>query len=148
MNVYLAGLNCGNISKKQKMNIYLAGFHGEKNRTNQNDILKQKIYVLESFAYIKDWQLPLIKNEWNFLLDSGAFTFMDNVQERTTGIDWNDYVKRYADFINKMNIDLFFELDIDSILSLKEVEKLREKLEKLTGKKSIPVWHRSRGIDY
>jgi len=146
MNVYLAGLNCGNISKNQKMNIYLAGFHGEKNRTNQNDILKQKIYVLESFAYIKDWQLPLIKNEWNFLLDSGAFTFMAEGKEK--GVNWIKYVDDYADFINKMNIDLFFELDIDSVMPLKEVEKLRNHLEKRTGKKCIPVWHRSRGVDY
>ena len=148
MNVYLAGLNCGNISKKQKMDIYLAGFHGEKGRTNKNGILKQKIYVLESFVYVSDWQLPLIKNEWHFLLDSGAFTFMDTSKDNTSGIDWIKYVNDYADFINKMDIDLFFELDIDSVKGIKYVEKLRKHLEKRTGKQSIPVWHKSRGIDY
>ena len=146
MDVYLAGLNARNIPKDKKMDIYLAGFHGEKNRTNRNGILNQKIYVLESFAYIHEWQLPLIKNEWNFLLDSGAFTFMAEGKE--TGIDWIKYVNDYADFINKMDIDLFFELDIDSVIPLKEVEKLRKQLEERTGKQSIPVWHRSRGIDY
>jgi len=147
MDIYIAGLNAGNISKKQKMDIYLAGFHGEKNRTNRNDILKQKIFVLESYAYIQEWQLPLIQNEWHFMLDSGAFTFMDNSKD-VSGVNWNDYVRSYAEFINKMDIDLFFELDIDAVIPLKEVEKLRHLLEDLTGKKSIPVWHRKRGLKY
>jgi hypothetical protein len=146
MDVYLAGLNAGNISKDKKMELYLAGTTSEAKRANRNGLLKQKLYILESFAYIQKWQLPLIKNDWHFLLDSGAFTFMAEGKE--AGIDWIKYVNDYADFINKMDIDLFFELDIDSVMPLKEVEKLRKHLEKRTGKQSIPVWHRSRGIDY
>ena len=107
----------------------------------------QKINVLESFYYVKDWMLPYIKNHWHFLLDSGAFTFMNNVK-KNNNVNWDEYLERYAKFINDYNIDLFFELDIDSIVGIKEVERLRHKLERLTNKKSIPVWHKSRGLEY
>lgn len=129
------------------MNIYLAGTHAENTRANTNNDFQQKIYVLESFYYIQDWMLPYIKNHWNFLLDSGAFTFMNNVK-KNQNIDWDEYLEKYAKFINDYDIQLFFELDIDSIVGIKEVERLRYKLEKLTNKKSIPVWHKSRGLEY
>lgn len=79
------------------------------------------------------------------MLDSGAFTFMNKKQG---DINWDDYIIEYAKFINKYDIKLFFELDIDSIVGIKEVERLRNKLEQLTNKKCIPVWHKSRGKDY
>ncbi len=107
--------------------------------------LSQKIYVLESFYYVKDWMSLFIKDHWYFLLDSGAFTFMKNAKIMP---NWDEYIERYAKFINENNIDLFFELDIDSVVGLKEVERLRDKLETLTNKKSIPVWHKSRGQAY
>ena len=47
-----------------------------------------------------------------------------------------------------MDVKFFFELDIDSVIGLKGVEDLRDELESLTGRKSIPVWHKSRGLDY
>lgn len=107
-----------------------------------------KICVLESFYYITDWMKPFIENDWwEFLLDSGAFTFMSDASN-ADGIDWDDYLKRYADFINEMDIKHFFELDIDSIVGIKEVERLRKDLERMTGKKCIPVWHKSRGLNY
>lgn len=89
---------------------------------------------------------PLIKEFKNFLLDSGAFTFMN--QSKNHNINWDAYIEEYGNFINKYDIDLFFELDIDSIVGIDEVERLRYKLERITGKKSIPVWHVSRGHDY
>lgn len=45
----------------------------------------------------------------------------------------------------KHDIKYFFELDIDAVVGLEEVEKLRKRLEAETGKKCIPVWHKSRG---
>lgn len=63
-------------------------------------------------------------------------------------VDWDAYIEDYANFINTFKIDLFFELDIDKIVGLKEVERLRKRLESLTGKQSIPVWHKNRGLDY
>lgn len=124
------------------MNLYLATPHTYSVGTLYPT---RKLYILESFYYVKDWMLPYIKDHWHFLLDSGAFTFMQNAKIKT---DWDAYVVRYAQFINKNNIDLFFELDIDSVVGLKEVERLRDKLETLTNKKCIPVWHVKRGKQY
>lgn len=110
------------------------------------------LYVLESFFYVKDWMLPYIDNKvWNFMLDSGAFTF---IKQKTKSVntkastDWDDYVCRYADFILKHDIHLFLELDIDVAVGLSRVEQLRHTLEARTGRQCIPVWHRSRGLDY
>lgn len=162
MKIYLAGAAPGNNCKiwkdnindpekaidiltgKNDMNIHLAGLAGEKERTNSQDDFAQKIYVLESFYYIQDWMIPYIDKYWNFMLDSGAFTFMSNAKK---SVNWDEYLEKYADFIIKHNIDLFFELDIDSLVGLKEVERLRKKLENMVDKQCIPVWHRSRGKD-
>jgi len=103
-------------------------------------------FVLESFCYIKDWQIPLIPQWDSFMLDSGAFTFISS--NKGTQIHWDEYVEDYAAFINRHDIKLFFELDIDKIVGLEEVERLRAKLELLTGRQSIPVWHKSRGKEY
>lgn len=103
-------------------------------------------YALESFFYFQDWQVSYLKAWKSFMLDSGAFTFMNS--SKSAKIDWDAYVESYAAFINKHDIKLFFELDIDCLVGIKEVERLRAKLESLTGKQSIPVWHVSRGADY
>ena len=83
--------------------------------------------------------LPYVND---LLIDSGAFTFMQNSKNH---VDWDEYLERYAAFINKYDIDKFFELDIDSIVGYEEVKRLRQKLENITGKKCIPVWHMNRG---
>ena len=102
-------------------------------------------YFLESFIYYKDWEKILLQDKDNFLLDSGAFTYMNSNKGK---FNFEEYVKKYANFINKNDIKLFFELDIDTIVGLKEVERLRKLLETLTNKKCIPVWHKNRGKDY
>lgn len=157
MDIFLAGGSTGNNNKiwrenastnpQKPMDIFLAGTNSENNRANSEGDFAQKISILESFYYIKDWMIPYIRDHWHFLLDSGAFTFMSNTKN-ARGVDWDEYVERYADFINKNDIDLFFELDIDAVVGLEEVERLRAKLHKLTNKQSIPVWHKSRGKDY
>ena len=125
------------------MKICLAGTYAITN--NNRDIVKNSDCILESFYYIKEWQIPYIKGAKFFLLDSGAFTFMSNSKKK---VDWDEYVESYAKFINDNSIKYFFELDIDNIVGIKEVERLRNKLERLTQKKCIPVWHKSRGIEY
>lgn len=54
----------------------------------------------------------------------------------------------YIEFINQYDIINFLELDVDTIFGIDYVEMLRKRLEERTGKKSIPVWHKGRGIDY
>lgn len=101
-------------------------------------------FLLESFYYFKDFQKPLIKSADLFLLDSGAFTFISSSKGN---VDWNRYINKYISFIKENDVKYYFELDIDKIVGYEEVKRIRHRLEKETGKKSIPVWHKSRGID-
>ena len=122
------------------MKIFLAGTTASRDVTLEC----RPDYVLESFFYWSDWQVELLKSTKMFLLDSGAFTFMSNSK---TKVDFDKYVEDYAAFINKYDIQYFFELDIDSVVGYPKVLELRKKLEKLTHRKCIPVWHYSRGAE-
>ncbi|EMB9406757.1 TPA: hypothetical protein I1496_001768 [Staphylococcus pseudintermedius] len=115
-------------------------------------------YVLDSFHYFKKVSGKSERTIMNyvlsndckmFLLDSGAFTYMAEIKNSgSVKINFDRYVEEYAAFINKYDIQYFFELDIDSVVGLEKVEQLRAKLESLTGKKCIPVFHKSRGKEY
>lgn len=168
MNVFLAGGCSGNLSPffdrycellegdnehhtdreliEKAMNIFLAG---SETRTWILDELEhlENINILESYYYLRtfEYYMEVCKKCGSFLLDSGAFTFM---QKAHGEVDWDAYIEEYAAFINKWGVDLFFELDIDSLVGIERVEQLREKLTSLTGKKPIPVWHKSRGKQY
>lgn len=139
MKVYIAGDN--NKKKILREKLYGCDFFTGKNALKD-------INILESFYYLRKNEefMTLVKYFGSFLLDSGAFTFMSGSHKGA--INWDDYVEEYAAFINRWNVHLFFELDIDSVVGLTDVERLREKLEALTGKKPIPVWHRNRGKEY
>ena len=126
------------------MKVYLAG-HWPWAESGLYDLeINQKICILESFYYIKDWMLPYIQNYWDFMLDSGAFTFMMNTNKK---LNWVEYLESYAHFIRDNKIGKFFELDIDSIVGYKKVLEYRDRLEQIVGSPCIPVWHRSRGKD-
>lgn len=164
MEVYLAGGLTGNLSKFLKsvsMELYIAGtlsrpyvyekamgvfLAGEPPLKNIKDADWEGLNILETYYYLQNnKEFPrLIGNFQNFLLDSGAFTFMSGAGV----VNFDKYVEGYAAFIKKYNVKNFFELDIDSVVGIKEVERLREKLERLSGRKPIPVWHKSRGKEY
>lgn len=120
------------------MKLFIAGTAGDEK------LLKKctPLYVLESFYYFKPWQTYILQNCRDFLLDSGAFTFINNNKGR---VNFNEYVDKYIKFINEHDIKHFFELDIDAVLGYQEVLQIRKKIEQQTKKKCIPVWHRSRG---
>ena len=166
MDIYLAGGISGNCKpmwtemitaeRMGNLDIYLAGTNGRRwcvdlylaanwEGVGKAYIPKEKMIglsILESFYYADgwtEWAIPYMKN---FMLDSGAFTFMTSHKGK---VDWNDYLRRYADFINKNNVQLFFELDVDSVTGYKKVLEMRKFLERETGKQPIPVWHKSRG---
>lgn len=101
-------------------------------------------FILESFYYVDEDTERLLPLFGDFLLDSGAFTFMQNRKSR---VEWDEYIERYAAFIKRNKIKKYFELDIDSVVGYEDVKKYRSKLEKLVGYPSIPVWHKSRGIE-
>lgn len=102
-------------------------------------------YVLESFFYVNKDTERLLPSYGDFLLDSGAFTFMSTF--KNTNIDWDAYIHEYGQWIIKNNVSKFFELDIDAIVGHKEVLKYREKLETMVERRCIPVWHKSRGFE-
>lgn len=109
----------------------------------QDAIKKHRPYILESFYYTDETTEKLIPYFGDFMLDSGAFTFMQNSK---THVNWDEYIEKYADFINRNHVEKYFELDIDSVVGYEKVLEYRKRLEVLTGKPCIPVWHKSRGI--
>lgn len=122
------------------MKLCFASTNGRKNVIKNN--LKDLRYILESFFYVEPWQIEEIKTVEHFMLDSGAFTFLNSKQK----VDIEKYVDKYINFINQHDIRYFFELDIDSIVGYEEVKRIRRKIERRTKKRCIPVWHKSRGI--
>lgn len=127
------------------MDIYLAGqvksFQGKQE--HMNVVKDHRPYILESFYYADEVTEKLLPYFGDFLLDSGAFTFMQNSGK---AVVWEEYIERYAAFINRNNIIKFFELDIDNVVGYNKVLEYRKRLESLTNKQCIPVWHKSRGI--
>lgn len=160
MRMYLAGGIGGNLkpmwsrtaarieagqSYENAAETSLREYSGGEARQDWREVTQvYKPYILESFYYIDKDAERLLPYFGDFLLDSGAFTFMENAKAR---VDWDEYLERYADFIRRNNIDKFFELDIDSVVGYRKVLELREKLERLTGRQPIPVWHSPRGKD-
>lgn len=144
MKIFLAGT----YSRIYVMDLYLAGIQGQAKSFVIEDYQKQqkkhRPYILESFFYADEDTERLIPQMGDFLLDSGAFTFMQN---SSSHVNWDEYVERYADFINRNNVKKYFELDIDSVVGYEKVKEYRERLERLTNRQSIPVWHKTRGID-
>ena len=127
------------------MRIYLAGQAPWKESALYEPSIKREssggAYILESFYYADDWTERTIPLLGSFMLDSGAFTFFTQGKH----VDWDEYTERYAEFIKRNGVELFFELDVDSLIGYGRVLELRRRLERLTGKQPIPVWHRSRG---
>lgn len=128
------------------MNIFLAATSNVKTAFLDGRIDPSELNVLESFYTIQDWQVPLIPQFNDFLLDSGAFTFLG--AKKGKEIDFDEYADRYADFIKTNKVAKYFELDLDGIVGLDGTERLRKRIEHITGTQSIPVWHRNRGKQY
>lgn len=149
MDIYLAGtgspMNKYLTEEAKKMDLYLAGT--ESRVKMFRDTVKENIFsgtkILQSFYYCNEFtEQVIIPSVDKFMLDSGAFTFFGTGGK---DINWDEWVVKYADFINRNKVDLFFELDIDAIVGYDKVKYYRRKLESLTGKPCIPVWHKNRG---
>lgn len=134
MQLYLAGTMYGNQSKAL---YHLGGGHVPNELTDYNP------FILESFYYADEDTERLLPYFGDFLLDSGAFTFMSNAKSH---VSWDEYIEKYAAFIKKNNIRKYFELDIDSIVGYEKVLEYRKRLESMVGWSCIPVWHKSRGV--
>lgn len=128
------------------MRVYLASITDA--RVNINLLNKKPLYVLETFYVGKKACLQALNcvGKENFLLDSGAFTFMNSRKNINTD-ELTNYIDEYIKFIIDYDIKYFFELDIDVIVGYEKVKEIRNYIENKTGKKSIPVWHISRGAE-
>lgn len=135
-------------SRGEVVEVMRSFIDGEKKSETFFEGDMRNLNILESFYYLRKHEkfMDLVGHFGSFLLDSGAYTFMAGSHKGA--IDWDEYVESYAKFINKYDVRLFFELDIDSVVGLEEVERLRAKLEAMTNKKPIPVWHKNRGKEY
>ena len=126
--------------------IFLAGHIG---REIPEEFIKYRApYVLQTYWDMRLWNQELVLDAIHtpdvFFLDSGAFSFMNSVKDK---VNFDDYVAEYAGFINRYHIDHYFELDLDTIIGVKETRKMTDRLEAMTGKQCIPVFHASRGMD-
>lgn len=108
-------------------------------------------YLLVSYYYLSTLSNrteifhKLLQQKKFLMIDSGAHTFQQKVN-----IDLNNFVKQYGEFLKQYSsyIDAFVELDVDSQVSLTQIEDWRKYLEDTTGKQPIVVWHKPRGINY
>ena len=133
------------------MKIYLAGL---EHRLYNKSIIEQiysnsgTISILGSFFTIcqrnTESYLSLLPHFKDFLLDSGAFSFMNS---KSNVRDWYEYLEKYAAYIKENRVENFFELDIDMIIGYDKVKEYRSILERIVNRPCIPVWHRSRGQD-
>lgn len=127
--------------------IFLASAYSMKSTFRTVETLKPH-FLLETFLNLKKNTLVTQTFiDWFFtadeiLLDSGAFTYMQNPSKK---IDIDQYILDYTNFINKYDIKHFFEMDIDKLVGYEEVKKYRKRIETLTNKQVIPVWHITRG---
>ena len=112
-------------------------------------------YILESFMDLKSKSKATLEYiQWcmqadEFLLDSGAFTFMNKSKRSSefTSEMLKEYIESYIEFINTYDIKYFFEMDIDCMIGYDKVKEIRKYIESKTNKKVIPVWHIARGIE-
>lgn len=119
-------------------------------RESLKDIYPLSKYMLSSFWHTKEitnrehlGMYLKLNEEDNYILDSGAFTMFT----ATKKIDLKEYIDSYISFIKKHNIKRFIELDIGAMIPYGEVLDIRERLERETGKKPMPVWHSYLGIE-
>lgn len=127
------------------MKVYLAGFKTIEKTWNKPT---EDIYLLSSFWEHKNGKYGEYAMQDKHILDSGAFTAINDKTGRYKNFDWNLYCKKYIAFINHTKQKLFFELDIDCVVGLQKVEYLRKMIEDGTGIAPIPCWHSNRGAEY
>lgn len=124
------------------MKIYLAGC-GWNKLWYKDDFFD--FYRLNTFYHMDNKEAEKIHQYKDFLLDSGAFSFIGGAK-----VSMNEYIEQYINFINEYNVQHFFELDLYTIpeFGVKKTEEIRKYIETKTKKQSIPVFHKILGIDY
>ena len=127
------------------MIIYLAGFKTIERIWNKPT---DDIYLLSSFWEHKSGTYSKHDVQERHILDSGAFTAINDKKGKYKNYDWDSYCKKYIAFIKQTKQKLFFELDIDCVVGLPKVEYYRKKMEDEIGIQPIVCWHANRGAEY
>lgn len=127
------------------MIIYLAGFKTIEKIYHKST---KDIWLLSSFWEHKNGRYGEYVTQDKHILDSGAFSAINDKTGKYKNFDWDNYVKKYISFIKYTRQKLFFELDIDCIVGLKKVEDYRKKIADETGIMPIVCWHGNRGKEY
>lgn len=127
------------------MIIYLAGFKTIEKIFNKST---EDIYLLSSFWEHKAGKFGDYVVQDKHILDSGAFSAINDKTGKYKNFDWDSYVKKYIAFIKHTKQKLFFELDIDCVVGLEKVEYYRKQIEDAIGIPPIVCWHSNRGADY
>lgn len=131
--------------------IYLGGIGSSKERAINRQF---KIpYILDSIIDLPVQPSKLVrqyfdyinKNNIEYMLDSSAFSYMNNPKKT---LKLTELLDKYCYYINEFDIHNFFELDLDIFMSLDEVENIRKKIYSETHKLPIIVYHENRGHDY
>lgn len=130
------------------MKIFLAGAEAYRYALSEEPKAKAP-YLLQTFYDLRNKKeqdiRKMLQSCDDFILDSGAFTFMNTGKK----VHWKSYVDSYIDFVNKYDIKHFIELDLDYVKGLEYTEKVRRYIEYHTNKKTIPVWHsKTRNLKY
>lgn len=135
------------------MRLFISSLFNNIHQVKFETVEKVK-YMLESYFYLSKnskykqqfLEIMIERNKADyFLLDSGAFSFMNGKEITEQQLD--DYCEQYVDFINKYHIKRFVELDVDAIFGYEKALEYRKFIEQKTGRQCIPIWHKSRGID-
>lgn len=118
-----------------------------KERQVEKIVDLSKLHILQSFAYVKAIErFERALGAADFLLDSGAFTFMNGKKSRE--FDIVGFTRKYGEFVKKWNIDNFLELDVDSVFGMETYVKCLHLLQDITGKDPVRVMHTWRGKEY
>ena len=127
------------------MIVYLAAYKSLEGHWNKPT---DDIYLLSSFWEHKTGKYGEYVTQEKHILDSGAFSAINDKTGKYNNFDWDAYVKKYIAFIKHTNQKLFFELDIDCVVGLQKVEYYRKQIEDAIGIPPIVCWHANRGADY
>lgn len=126
------------------MRVYLAG-NGCWYKEAYSQCLElsrvRSLCVLDSYVYLKPQTEELVSKYTHFLLDSGVFTFLNQGNRP----NFNEYIKSYAAMVNRVEPEEFIEADLYNVVGIEKTIELRRRLESMTGRKCVPVWHKILG---
>ena len=133
------------------MTVFLSGWESASWMPKLLAKLPTKVSLLASFLYLsraRDVQ-KVMGNCSTFMIDSGAHTVRTKALTNSAQTDmkyWYDFVDRYGACVNMLKPDIYVELDIDRAIGYKNVKKLRKRLQKITQREPLVVWHRQLGF--